>query len=65
MDFPGLPARLAQVRDSIARAQRRGGWTHDVRIVAVTKSFGPEAVRAAIAAGSTAPPHPTVASTRE
>jgi len=54
MDFPGLPARLAQVRDSIARAQRRGGWTHDVRIVAVTKSFGPEAVRAAIAAGLTA-----------
>lgn len=53
MDFPGLPARLAQVRDSIARAQRRGGWTHDVRIVAVTKSFGPEAVRAAVAAGLT------------
>lgn len=51
MDFPGLPARLAQVRDSIARAQQRGGWNHDVRIVAVTKSFGPEAVRAAVAAG--------------
>jgi pyridoxal phosphate enzyme (YggS family) len=54
MDFPGLPARLAQVRESIARAQRRGGWTHDVRIVAVTKSVGPEAVRAAFAAGLTA-----------
>jgi pyridoxal phosphate enzyme (YggS family) len=54
MDFPDLPARLAQVRESIADAQRRGGWNHDVRIVAVTKSFGPEAVRAAAAAGLTA-----------
>jgi hypothetical protein len=54
MEFPDLPARLAQVRDTIARAQQRGGWTHDVRIVAVTKSFGPEAVRAAVAAGLTA-----------
>jgi PLP dependent protein len=54
MDFPDLSARLVQVRDSIARAQQRGGWNHDVQIVAVTKSFGPEAVRAAVAAGLTA-----------
>ncbi|HET9293005.1 MAG TPA: YggS family pyridoxal phosphate-dependent enzyme [Gemmatimonadales bacterium] len=54
MEFPDLPARLAQVRDAIARAQQRGGWNHAVRIVAVTKSFGPEAVRAAVAAGLTA-----------
>jgi PLP dependent protein len=54
MEFPDLPARLVQVRDAIARAQQRGGWNHAVRIVAVTKSFGPEAVRAAVAAGLTA-----------
>lgn len=54
MEFPDLPARLAQVRDAIARAQQRGGWNHAVRIVAVTKSFGAEAVRAALAAGLTA-----------
>ena len=54
MEFPDLPARLAQVRDAIARAQQRGGWNHAVRIVAVTKSFGAEAVRAAVAAGLTA-----------
>lgn len=54
MEFPDLPARLAQVRDAIARAQQRGGWNHAVRIVAVTKSFGPEAVRAAVEAGLTA-----------
>src|SRR5215207_8644892 len=51
MDFPGLPARLAQVRDTLARCQTDRGWTHPVRIVAVTKTHGPEAVRAAAAAG--------------
>jgi PLP dependent protein len=51
MDFPGLPARLAQVRDTVARCQADRGWTHPVRIVAVTKTHGPEAVRAAAAAG--------------
>ena len=35
----------------IAERQRRGGWSHPVRIVAVTKTHGPEAVRAAAAAG--------------
>lgn len=47
----GLPDRLQQVRDAIAGHQRRAGWTHPVRIVAVTKTHGPEAVRAAARAG--------------
>jgi pyridoxal phosphate enzyme (YggS family) len=51
MDFPGLPERLDGVRREIAAAQSRGGWSHPVRIVAVTKAHGPEAVRAAWAAG--------------
>ena len=51
MDFPGLPERLAQIRERIREHQARGGWTHPVRIVAVTKSHGPEAVRAAVALG--------------
>jgi hypothetical protein len=51
MDFPGLPARLAAVRDTVAQRQAVGGWSHPVRIVAVTKTHGPEAARAAVAAG--------------
>src|ERR1700750_680773 len=51
MDFPDLPGSLAKVRDTVARHQAVGGWTHPVRIVAVTKTHGPEAVRAAFAAG--------------
>jgi pyridoxal phosphate enzyme (YggS family) len=51
MNFAGLPARLAHIRDEIARGQAAGGWTHPVTIVAVTKGFGPEAVAAARAAG--------------
>jgi pyridoxal phosphate enzyme (YggS family) len=51
MDFPGLADRLASVRDRIGVHQARGGWTHPVRIVAVTKAHGPEAVRAALAVG--------------
>ena len=51
MDFPGLPARLAAVRETVARSQAAGGWQHPVRIVAVTKTHGPEAVRVAVAAG--------------
>jgi len=53
MDFPDLPDRLAQVREAVARHQTIGRWTHPVRIVAVTKTHGPEAVRAALAAGLT------------
>jgi pyridoxal phosphate enzyme (YggS family) len=51
MEFPGLPARLAAVRDAVARHQEGRGWGHRVRIVAVTKTHGPDAVRAALAAG--------------
>jgi pyridoxal phosphate enzyme (YggS family) len=51
MEFPDLPGRLARVRETVARHQRVAGWTHPVRIVAVTKGHGPAAVRAAVAAG--------------
>lgn len=51
MNFPALSGRLREVRDRIRDHQDRAGWTHPVRIVAVTKSHGPEAVRAAVAAG--------------
>jgi pyridoxal phosphate enzyme (YggS family) len=51
MDFPGLPARLAAVRETVAQRQARAGWRHQVRIVAVTKTHGSDAVRAALAAG--------------
>ena len=53
MDFPALPGNLARVREAVATHQAIGGWTHPVRIVAVTKTHGPEAVRAAVAAGLT------------
>jgi pyridoxal phosphate enzyme (YggS family) len=51
MDFPALPGSLARVREAVARHQAVGGWTHPVRIVAVTKTHGPAAVLAALAAG--------------
>jgi PLP dependent protein len=53
MDFPALPGALARVREAVAAHQALAGWTHPVRIVAVTKTHGPEAVRAAVAAGLT------------
>jgi len=51
MTFPDLPSRLGEVRERIAAAQRRGGVDHPVTIVAVTKTLGAEAVRAASDAG--------------
>ena len=51
MDFPGLPARLAAVRETVAQRLAQAGWHHQVRIVAVTKTHGPDAVRAALTAG--------------
>ena len=51
MEFPDLPGRLARVREAVARHQAVAGWTHPVRIIAVTKGHGPEAVLAAHAAG--------------
>jgi pyridoxal phosphate enzyme (YggS family) len=53
MDFPALPGGLARVREAVATHQAVGRWTHPVRIVAVTKTHGPDAVRAAVAAGLT------------
>ena len=51
MNFPALSGRLAEIRDRIRFHQAKAGRTDPVRIVAVTKSHGPEAVRAALAAG--------------
>lgn len=51
MSFPALASRLEQVRETIERHRQRGGWTHQVRIVAVTKAHPAAAVRAALAAG--------------
>jgi pyridoxal phosphate enzyme (YggS family) len=53
MDFPGLPARLAAVRDTVARHKSLAGWSHEVTIVGVTKTHGVGAVHAAFAAGLT------------
>ena len=46
MSFEALPERLAQVRAEVARIA-----VQPVAIVAVTKGFGTEAIRAALAAG--------------
>lgn len=54
MAFPGLAQRLADIRAEIAEAQARRGWSHPVTVVAVTKTHGPDAVRAAWDAGLTA-----------
>ncbi len=51
MRFPDLASRVAEVRGLVAAAAARGGHGQDVRIVAVTKTHGPEAVEAAVAAG--------------
>jgi pyridoxal phosphate enzyme (YggS family) len=51
MDFPGLPGRLAVVRETVAESQAARGWQHPVRIVGVTKTHPAEAVTAALAAG--------------
>ncbi len=51
MEFPDLPGRLARVRETVARHQAVAGWTHPVRIIAVTKGHGPEAIHAARDAG--------------
>jgi PLP dependent protein len=53
MTFAGLADRLARVREVIRERQAACGWTHPVTIVAVTKTHGPEAILAAVAAGLT------------
>jgi pyridoxal phosphate enzyme (YggS family) len=51
MPFPDLAAHLADVREKIDGAVARGGHRQQVAIVAVTKTYGPEAVHAAWEAG--------------
>ena len=51
MPFEDLPDRLAEVRQRIGEAIRRGGHEQDVRVIAVTKTHGPDAVAAAWNAG--------------
>ena len=51
MPFEDLPDRLTEVRQRIGEAARRGGHGQEVRIIAVTKTHGPEAVAAAWHAG--------------
>ena len=51
MPFQDLPARLVDVRERIAQAQHRGGHGQAVTIVAVTKTYGPDAPVAAWQAG--------------
>ena len=47
MPFPDLAARLRDVQQRVAEAVRRGGHGQAVRIVAVTKGHGADAVEAA------------------
>jgi PLP dependent protein len=51
MPFQDLPERLAAVRETIERARQRGGRGQEVRVVAVTKTYGPDAPMAAWRAG--------------
>ena len=51
MPFEDLPNRLSEVRQRIDRALGRGGHGQTVRIIAVTKTHGPDAVEAAFNAG--------------
>lgn len=51
MAFEQLPDRLAEVRQRIDEAARAGGHGQEVRIIAVTKTHGPDAVEAAWRAG--------------
>lgn len=51
MRFLDLPERLAEVRGRIDAAVSRGGHGQQVRIIAVTKTFGSEAVTASWQAG--------------
>src|SRR3954471_20170047 len=51
MPFQDLPARLAEVRSHIEGARQRGGHAQQVTVVAVTKTYGADAPRAAWQAG--------------
>lgn len=51
MPFSDFDDRVAEVRETIAGAVRRGGHGQVVRLIAVTKTHGPEAVVVAWRAG--------------
>ncbi|HEY8767579.1 MAG TPA: YggS family pyridoxal phosphate-dependent enzyme [Dehalococcoidia bacterium] len=52
MPLDTIPQRIAAARGRIAAACTRAGrWPDDVTLIAVTKSFGPDAVLAVTAAG--------------
>src|SRR3954462_3836852 len=51
MAFPDLAERVADVRARIDAARKRGGHGQQVTIVAVTKTHGPDAPKAAYEAG--------------
>lgn len=51
MPFSDVNDRVTEIRGLIADAVRRGGHGQEVRIIAVTKTHGPEAVEAATRAG--------------
>lgn len=51
MPYSHLADHLAEVRDRVAEAVRRGGHGQQVTLVAVTKTHGADAVEAAWAAG--------------
>ena len=53
MPFLGLPERVREIRNRIAESAKRGGHGQEVRLIAVTKTHGPDAVRAAWDAGLT------------
>ena len=51
MAFSDLPGRVREVQDRIDAARARGGHGQAVRLIAVTKTHGVEAVEAAAACG--------------
>src|SRR5512133_3543775 len=51
MPFQDLAERVADARGRIGAAVARGGHRQEVTLVAVTKTYGPDAVHAAWAAG--------------
>jgi pyridoxal phosphate enzyme (YggS family) len=51
MPFPDLADRLAEVRERIAAAVARGGHGQEVTLIAVTKTYGPDAVASAWESG--------------
>jgi pyridoxal phosphate enzyme (YggS family) len=53
MDYRAVAERLAKVKAEITERQRRGGWSHPVRVIGVTKGHSVAAIEAAIEAGLT------------